>query len=357
MKILFFGTPLFAEIVLERLLKSKHKVVGVVARADKPAGRGNKMVSPKIVEIARENAISVFQPEKLKDEIENFKNIDCDIFVTASYGKILPKALLDIRPCINVHPSLLPKYRGATPIQSALLSGDEVTGVSIMKTEVGMDDGDIFAQEKVEILPEDDYVSLLPKLAEVGARLLLETLDEIEAKGFENVKRTKQNHDKATFVKTIQKEDGLLDFSQDSKALENKVRALCDSPVAYFFVGGERIKVFKAHALSDEEIEKFDVSCLKNYENPNHKNLLVENSKTQKNDKKAAKNAVLDENSSKKSQNFGEIICTKKRFLISAKGGILEILRCQAPGGKVLDASAFLNGFHFKSNIVDEVHS
>ena len=133
MKILFFGTPLFAEIVLDKLLNSRHKVVGVVARADKPAGRGNKMVSPKTVEIARKNAIPVFQPEKLKEEIENFQKIDCDIFVTASYGKILPKALLDIRPCINVHPSLLPKYRGATPIQSAFLNGDSVTVTFLCK--------------------------------------------------------------------------------------------------------------------------------------------------------------------------------------------------------------------------------
>ncbi len=330
MKILFFGTPLFAEIVLDRLLNSKHKVVGVVARADKPAGRGNKMVSPKIVEIAKENSIPVLQPEKLKEEIENFEKIDCDIFVTASYGKILPKALLDIRPCINVHPSLLPKYRGATPIQSALLNGDEVTGVSIMKTEIGMDDGDIFAQEKLEILPEDDYISLLPKLAEVGAKLLLDTLDKIEEKGFENVKRQKQDNSQATFVKMIQKEDGLLDFSQDAKVLENKVRAFCDSPVAYFFVGGQRIKVFKARALSKNEIEG---------------TLMLQQNLNEKNQKNAKNVANL--------HNFGQILCTKKRFVISTKNGALEIFRCQAPGGKVLDAAAFLNGFHFKSDFVD----
>ena len=185
----------------------------------------------------------------------------------------------------------------------------------------------------MKIFPEDDYVSLLPKLAEVGAKLLLSVLDEIEAKGFENVKRRSQNHAQATFVKMIEKEDGLLDFSQDAKILENKVRAFCDSPVAYFFVGGERIKVLKARALSKDEIEN-NFPCVKNQ---------ILNEKKQKNAKNAAD-----------LQNFGQILCAKKRFVISAKNGALDILRCQAPGGKVLDATAFLNGFHFKGEFVDD---
>ncbi len=327
MKILFFGTPLFAEIVLQKLLKSRHKVVGVVARADKPAGRGNKVTSPKIVEVAKENGLEVFQFEKLSEHLDDFRKIDCDIFVTASYGKILSKSLLEIRPCINVHPSLLPKYRGATPIQNALLCGDTVTGVSIMKTEVGMDDGDVFVSKKVEILPEDDYHTLLPKLAEIGGDLLLDVLDKIEKLGFENVKRTKQNDADATFVKPIKKEDALLDFSDSAKNLVNKVRAFVDTPVAYFFLGDERIKVFKAVAVENENFQK-----------------MPEN--LQKNQKKCEKNA--------KKTNFGEVLQTKKRFLISTSDGIFEILRCQAAGGKVLDAAAFLNGFHFKTLVANQ---
>lgn len=312
MKILFFGTPLFAEIVLNKLLKSKHRVVGVVCQSDKPAGRGNKMTSPAIKNMANLHNIPVYQFEKILPHIEDFKNIDCDIFVTASYGKILPKALLDIKPCINVHPSLLPKYRGATPIQNALLNGDSVTGVTVMKTEVGMDDGDIFTQEKFEILPEEDYTSLLPKLAELGGKLLLQTLDKFENN---TAKRTPQNAAEATFVKLLKKEDGLLDFSLPAQNLVNKVRAFVEFPVAFFEIGGQIIKVYKAAVAEDE---------------------FAKNLQGQAGGK------------------AGVVLCTKKRFLISTGSGVFEILRCQAQGGKILDASAFLNGFHFKSMVVGE---
>jgi len=302
MKVLFFGTPKFAEIVLQGLLQSEFEVVGVVCQNDKPAGRGKKMLSPHIVDIARENGLEVYQFEKISAHIDEFKAIDYDIAVTASYGKILPKAFLDIKPCINVHPSLLPKYRGATPIQSALLNGDKLTAVTIMKTEVGMDDGDIFIQENVEILDEDDYTSLQEKLANVGTRLLLETLRKIENG---TATRTKQDDSKATYVKLIQKEDALLDFSLPVETLVNKTRALCENPVAYFFLGEDRIKVYKAK--------------------------------------------VADMNSC---ANVGEVIPNKKRFLIQAKEGVFEILKCQAPGGKVLDAASFLNGYRFKTMVV-----
>ncbi len=302
MKILFFGTPRFAEIVLQGLLDNKFEVVGVVCQTDKPAGRGNKMVSPHIKTLALENGLPVYQFEKLKEHIEDFKAMDYDLAVTASYGKILPKSFLELKPCINVHPSMLPKYRGATPIQSALLNGDKVTGVTVMKTEVGMDDGDIFTQQEVEILPEDDYFSLHDKLADVGVKLLIDTLKNIENG---TAVRTPQDHSKATFVKLIEKEDGLLDFSDPVKSLVNKVRAFAESPVAYFFLGEDRIKVYKAKVA--------DMST---------------------------------------SATVGEVLANKKHFLIQAKDGVFEILKCQAPGGKVLDASAFLNGYHFKTRQV-----
>lgn len=304
MKVLFFGTPYFAEVILQGLLDSEFEVVGVVCQNDKPAGRGNKLVSPKIVSLARQNNIAVYQFEKLSEHIEDFKKIDYDIAVTASYGKILPKELLDLKLCINVHPSLLPKYRGSTPIQSALLNGDKVTGVSIMKTEIGMDDGDIYVQEEVEISDDDDYVSLLNKLAVVGLKLLIDTLKKIE---MGTATRTPQDGTKATFVKLIEKQDGLLDFSQPVQAIVNKVRAFSENPVAYFFIGGERIKVYKA--------------------------------------KVADMNSCAD---------VGEIIENKKRFLIQGNGGVFEILKCQAAGGKVLDACSFMNGYRFKSKVVDK---
>jgi len=302
MKILFFGTPEFAEIVLKGLMESEFEVVGVVCQNDKPAGRGKKMVSPHIVELAKSFALPVYQFEKLSTHIEEIRQIDYDYAVTASYGKILPKSLLDIKPCVNVHPSMLPKYRGATPIQSALLNGDIKTGVTVMKTEVGMDDGDIFVQREVEILPEDDYNTLIPKLANIGLELLLETLKKLENG---TAVRTPQNHEEATFVKLIQKEDGLMDFNQSAISLVNKVRAYVESPVAYFFLGEDRIKVYRAKVFDNTTNEK-----------------------------------------------VGTVIPNKKKFLIQAQDGVFEILRCQAPGGKVLDACSFLNGYHFKSMVV-----
>ena len=302
MKVLFFGTPYFAEKILENLIANKVDVVGVVCQEDKPAGRGNKMVSPNIVNVAKSFSLPVYQFEKLSAHIEDFKNIDYDIAVTASYGKFLPKKLLDIKPCINVHPSLLPKYRGATPIQTALLNGDKFTGVSIMKTDVGMDDGDIYTQEKVEISEEDNYTTLSEKLIEVGNRLLIETLQKI-ASGSE--KLTKQEEKNATFTKMIEKEDAILDFKNDVEILVNKTKAFCENPVCFFFLGEDRIKVFDAKI--------FNKTC--DFE-------------------------------------IGTIIKDKKHFLVQAKNGVFEILTCQAPGGKKLSAQNFLNGYRFKSMVV-----
>ncbi len=304
MKILFFGTPRFAEIVLQGLIESRHEIVGVVCQNDKPAGRGNKIKSPHIVEIAKENGIAVYQFEKLSQHIEDFKKIECDVAVTASYGKIIPKSLLDVMSFVNVHPSMLPKYRGATPIQTALLNGDKKTGVTIMKTEVGMDDGDIYMQQEADILPEEDYTSLQNRLADLGLELLLQVLDKIEQG---TATRTPQNSADATYVKLIEKDDAYLDFSCDVHSLVNKVRAYCENPVAFFFIGGVRIKVFKARVA--------DMTT----------------------------SAVV-----------GKFISIKKRFLIQAKDGVFEVLKCQASGGKILDATAFLNGFRFNFDVADK---
>lgn len=303
MKILFFGTPLFAEIVLKKLLE-KHEVVGIVCQPDKPANRGKKMQSPNIVNIAKSLNIPVYQFEKLKDHIEDFKKIKCDLFVTASYGKILPKEVLDLKMCINVHPSMLPKYRGATPIQSALLNGDEKTGVTIMKTAVGMDDGDIILQKEVEIEKKEDYNSLMPRLAEIGGNLLLDAIDKIENG---TAIFQKQDDSKATFVKLIKKEDGLLDFNETAESLVNKVRAYVEFPVAFFNIGDERIKVYKAEAV--EGFENLEV---------------------------------------------GEIFTSKKEFVVKAKDKGFKILKCQVSGGKVLDVKDFLNGHKIEDKKVNE---
>ena len=304
MKVLFFGTPRFSEIVLEKLL-TKHEVVGIVCRAGKPSGRGNKIIEPHIVDMAKDLNIKVYQPENLKESLVLFKNIDCDIFVTASYGKIIPKEMLDLKMCINVHPSMLPKYRGATPIQTTLLNGDTETGVTIMKTDVGMDSGDIILQEKCEIEEDDDYNTLMPKLANLGGELLCMALEQIENG---KAKFERQDDTKATFVKLIKKEDAFLDFTKKTAdELVNMVRAYVDDPTAYFYIGDRRIKVFKAKVISNLENAK---PC--------------------------------------------DIFVTKKEFIIQAKQNAVQILVCQAPGGKVLNVKDFLIGFRFSGEKANE---
>lgn len=303
MKILFFGTPLFSEIVFE-MLQEKNKIVGVVCQEDKRANRGKKMQTPHIVTLAREKNIPVFQFEKLKEHIDDFKKIDCDIFVTASYGKMLPKELLDLKMCINVHPSLLPKYRGATPIQSAILNGDKITGVTIMRTAVGMDDGDIILQKEVEIGEKENYLSLMPRLAKVGGELLTEAIEKIESG---EAVFQKQDDEKATYVKLIKKEDGFLDFNENAECLVNKVRAYVEFPVAFFFLGNERVKVYDAEEVDGYE----DLSA-------------------------------------------GDIFVSKKEFIIKAKDKGFKILKCQVAGGKVLDIRDFLNGHKIEEKRVND---
>ena len=303
MKVLFLGTPLFAQIVLDYIIKSNHEVVGVICQPDKPSGRGMKFVSPEIKHFAEENGIKVYQFEKVRKSIEEIKAIDYDIALTASYGQILPQTFLDIKPCINVHPSLLPKYRGATPIQTALLNGDTETGVTIMRTEAGVDCGDIILQEKVQISQDIYYNEFMIELAHIGGKMAVKALDLIESGKDEWVK---QDHNKATFVKMIEKTDGYLDFSKNSDEIVNKVRAFGDLISCYITIGGENIKVYKAQKV-DYELSK----------------------------------------------NEKDILCVRKRFIIQCKDGAVEILRCQAPNGKILDARDFLNGYKFKSDRVE----
>lgn len=303
MKVLFLGTPLFAQIVLDYIIKSKHEVVGVICQPDKPSGRGMKLISPEIKHFAEANGIKVYQFEKVRKSIEDIKAIDYDIALTASYGQILPQTFLDIKPCINVHPSLLPKYRGATPIQTAILNGDNETGVTIMRTEAGVDCGDIILQKKVQIPQDIYYNEFMIKLAHIGGEMAVKALDLIESG---QDKWVKQDHDSATFVKMIKKIDGFLDFSKSADEIVNKVRALGELISCYITIGGENIKVYKA--------QKVDYDILKNEK---------------------------------------DILCIRKRFIIQCKDGAVEILRCQAPNGKILDARDFLNGYKFKSDKVE----
>ena len=253
MKIVFMGTPDFASESLKALLSCpKHQVVGVISQPDRPVGRHQVLQPTATKQVAQEAGIPVWQPERIKAEenLELLASLSPDVIVVAAYGQILPKSILELPKygCVNVHGSLLPAYRGAAPIQRALLEGNQTTGITTMQMDVGMDTGDILLQREIPITKEDTSGSLFEKLAALGGELLLETLDELE-KG--NITPKKQDESLATYAPMLKKEEGLLDFSRTAKELDCQIRAMDPWPGAYTFLSGKRIKILEA-VLSDE---------------------------------------------------------------------------------------------------------
>ena len=251
MRVIFMGTPDFAVGTLEEIIKAGHEVVLVVTQPDKPKGRGNAMQFPPVKECAVAHNIPVFQPKKIREaeHVEYLRTFEPDIIVVAAFGQILPKSILDMPKfgCINVHASLLPKYRGAAPIQWAVINGDEVTGVTIMRMDVGLDTGDMIAKREVAIAEDETGGSLFDKLAEIGAKLCVETMETIEAGKAEYIP---QNHEEATHVSMINKELGLIDWSKSAMELEHLVRGLNPWPSAFTKLDGKTFKIWKAKVLS-----------------------------------------------------------------------------------------------------------
>lgn len=250
MKVCFMGTPDFAASVLERVAE-EHEIVLVVTQPDRVNGRGGKVTVSEVKAWAVEHDVPVFQPEKIRkpEAIEELKKYDFEIAVVAAFGQILPPAVLDMPRygCVNVHASLLPKYRGAAPIQWAVINGDEYTGVTTMQMGPGLDDGDILLQEKVPIASDETGGSLFDKLAVTGGDLILKTLAGIEAG---TITPVQQDETKATHVGMIKKDMGNLDFAKGAAELERLVRGLNPWPSAYTFLDGKMLKIWKAEVSS-----------------------------------------------------------------------------------------------------------
>jgi methionyl-tRNA formyltransferase len=250
MRIVFMGTPEFSVPSLAALLASEHTVVGVVTQPDRPKGRGQALAESPIKQLATRHKIPILQPLKMKDPtfLETLASWKPDLIAVTAFGRILPKVVLDLPPkgCINVHASLLPKYRGAGPIQWALIRGERETGITTMLMDEGMDTGAILLQEKVSITPDDTAVTLSAKLAEVGGRLLVETLARLE-KGM--VTPQPQDSSRATMAPLLKKEDGLLDWTMPAPDLANRVRGLSPWPGAYTYLGEDRWVIWKAEAV------------------------------------------------------------------------------------------------------------
>ncbi len=302
MKIVFMGTPDFAVPGLSSLQQSEHTVSLVVTQPDREKGRGKKVVSSPVKEVAVENQIPVFQPEKVKEKeaVERLREEEADLFVVVAFGQLLSEEILRMPKygCVNVHASLLPKYRGASPIQWAIAMGEEVTGITTMKMDIGMDTGDILLKEEVKIEEEETGESLFLKLSEIGGPLLLKTIEKLEAGSLQPVP---QDDSEATYAPILRKEMGKIDWSEDAKTIRQKVFAFYPWPGTYTTYGGKLLKIGQAKVLEEET-------------------------------DKAEAGTIL-----RTSEEGIDIACGKN---------VLRVTRVQQEGKKQMDAAAFLRGFH-----------
>ena len=246
MRIVYMGTPAFAVPPLQSLIAAGHEMAGVVTRIDKPAGRGKVLTPPAVKLAAQQSEAPVFQPKRVREpeSIATIRDMRPEIIVVAAYGQILPKELLDLPRygCVNIHASLLPAYRGAAPINWAIINGEERTGITIMQMDEGMDTGAVLLQESIPIAPRDTAGSLTEKLSEIGSWLIVDALSRIEAGALPAMP---QDPSGATMAPLLRKEDGLIDWTREAAAIHNRVRGLFPWPGAYSFLGGKLIKVLE----------------------------------------------------------------------------------------------------------------
>ena len=253
MRIVYMGTPDFAAVILKRLAATEHDILLCVTQPDRPRGRSGKLQMSDVKACAMELELPVYQPERVRtpEAVETIMECEPDIIVVAAFGQILPKSILEIPPrgCVNVHASLLPKLRGASPIQTAILEGYERTGVTIMQMGEGLDTGDILSWQSVEIQPDDTGGSLFDKLADMGGELLVRTLKDLEE---DRVVPIPQDESRATYAGLIKKDMGLIDWNEDAEVIERKVRALDPWPSAFTLLDLRTLKIWRAAALETD---------------------------------------------------------------------------------------------------------
>ena len=246
MRVVYMGTPDFAVSCLDGIVKEGHDVCAVFTQPDKPRGRKMIMTPPDVKVYALEHGLDVYQPNTLRDgkAFEIIRELDPDVIVVAAYGKILPKEIIDYPKfgCINVHGSILPKYRGAAPIQWSVINGDSETGITTMQMNEGLDTGDILLVEKTPISIEDTAASVFDRLADIGSKLIVKTLDYAQNGRLTPVK---QDDSKATYAAMLDKNISEIDFSKPAIEVHNLVRGLYDWPIAHTYLNGKKLKIFK----------------------------------------------------------------------------------------------------------------
>ena len=309
MKVIFMGTPEFSVGTLEALIEAGHEVALAVTQPDKPKGRGGKMQYTPVKEAALKHGIPVFQPKKVREPecVEELKQYNADIIVVIAFGQILPKEILEMTPfgCINVHASLLPKYRGAAPIQWAVIDGEEVSGVTTMQMDEGLDTGDMLLKTEIRLDEKETGGSLHDKLAAAGAELCVRTLKGLEEK---TVVPKPQGESPTAYARMLDKKLGNIDWSRDAESIERLVRGLNPWPSAYTNWDGKVMKIWEARA-----------------------------------EKRAAEAGGVP----------GTVISVEKDgFCVETGDGVLKVLALQIPGKKRMEADAFLRGYEIAPGTV-----
>ena len=300
MNIIFMGTPDFAVPVLRELIESgKHQVTAVVTQPDKARGRSGKLTFTPVKELALEHGIQVYTPEKVKapEFVEVLRGIPCDLIVVVAFGQILSKEILDMPEygCVNVHASLLPRWRGAAPIQWSIIAGDAKTGITTMQMNEGLDTGDILLTEEIELTGEETGESLFDDLSKMGGPLLIKTIEGLE-KG--EITPVKQNDEESTYAKMLTKDLGKIDFSKSAVEIERLIRGLNSWPSAYTYFGKKMLKIWEARVSDVESVG-----------------------------------------------NIGEVVSVdKESFGIQTGQGILQILEVQLEGKKRMKTADFMRG-------------
>lgn len=298
-RVIFMGTPEFAVPGLSRLIAApEFEVVGVFTQPDKPVGRKQALTPPPIKELALKHGLAVFQPAKIRPEIETIKNLKPDLIAVIAYGKIIPQEILDIPTfgCVNVHASLLPKYRGAACLNAPILNGDKETGVTVMKMEAGLDTGPILRQTKMKLSGTETLEDVHDSLSKLGAELLIPTLlDFIGGK----IKPQAQDESQASYIKVLSKEDGRIDFQKSAAEIERMIRAYNPWPGTYTEMDGEILKI-----------------------------IAVEHEAAELNKAKP-----------------GQLFLDEERLLIQCGQNALVILKLQLSGKRIMTSSEFINGY------------
>ncbi|VAX37978.1 Methionyl-tRNA formyltransferase [hydrothermal vent metagenome] len=300
MKIIFFGSDDFAATHLEKLIPSPYEVMACITQPDRPKNRGMKVIMSSIKILAQENNIPVFQPDNIKctEFIEQLNQLQADLFVVIAYGRILPAEVLDIPKlyAINVHGSLLPKYRGAAPINWAMINGDTETGLTIIQMNTGMDSGNILAAKKIAILPEDNSAILRIRMMQEGAKFLLETIDNIVGVPLAGVQQDKSQ---ITYAPKLNKKLGYIDWHKSAEEIHNLVRGLQPWPGAYIFYKDKQLKIFSTAIIPHDD----------------------------------------------HSAKLGEVIeINKQGFVVVAGKNVLLVKDVQLSGSKRMDAASFVRG-------------